>query len=166
MEDANPAFAPLHHRTRLDAVSASADSEANSELYKSIVGSLMHAAQCTRPDVAFAVAALTIQLPTVRHAFGSRQATSSTRPMPSSSFQVQHPHGTASGSGASSSAPLIGYTDSDQATEPIEHRRVATSSRHMAAQSHGIPRGSHWSPCPPPRLHTSHARKPRERLDH
>jgi len=57
MEDANIADTTLHHNTRLDAI-PEGEPEADPELYRSIVGSLGYAVQGTRPDLAYAVAAL------------------------------------------------------------------------------------------------------------
>ena len=57
MEDANPAPTPLCHKTRLD-IEMSTDREADAAVYQSITGSLMYAATSTRPDIAYAVAAL------------------------------------------------------------------------------------------------------------
>jgi len=58
MENANTVNTPMDYKTRLDNVSNNANAEANQAQYQSIVGSLMYAAQATRPDIAFAVAAL------------------------------------------------------------------------------------------------------------
>jgi len=58
MENANTVNTPMDYKTRLDNVSNNADAEADQAQYQSIVGSLMYAAQATRPDIAFAVAAL------------------------------------------------------------------------------------------------------------
>ena len=58
MENANTVNTPMDYKTRLDKVSNNADAEADQAQYQSIVGSLMYAVQATRPDIAFAVAAL------------------------------------------------------------------------------------------------------------
>jgi len=58
MENANPVNTPMDYKTRLDNASNNADAEADQVLYQSIVGNMMYAAQATRPDIAFPVAAL------------------------------------------------------------------------------------------------------------
>jgi len=58
MQDANPAPTPLHPKNRLDIDTSNAQEEVDQAVYQSIVGSLMYAAIGTRPDIAFAVAAL------------------------------------------------------------------------------------------------------------
>jgi len=55
MTVANTVNTPLHHKIRLDETSS--DTEADARLYQSIV-SIMYAALGTRPDIAFAVGAL------------------------------------------------------------------------------------------------------------
>ena len=57
MQDANTVSTPVCHKIRLDAIPAN-EKQADIALYQSIVGSLMWAALGTRPDIAYAVAAL------------------------------------------------------------------------------------------------------------
>jgi len=57
MEDANPAPTPLHDKTTLET-EPQAEAEVDAGHYQSTVGSLSYAATATRPDIAFAVSAL------------------------------------------------------------------------------------------------------------
>jgi len=57
MEDANSAPTPLHDKTTLET-KPQGETEVDAGHYQSIVGSLSYAATATRPDIAFAVSAL------------------------------------------------------------------------------------------------------------
>ena len=57
MEDANPAPTPLHDKATLET-EPQGEREVDAGHYQSIVGSLSYAATATRPDIAFAVSAL------------------------------------------------------------------------------------------------------------
>jgi len=109
MENANPVLTPLDHKTRLDFVRNV--SEADQELYQSIVGSLMYAAQGTRP---YAVAALSRYL---------------IKPYKAAKRVLRYLKHTADaklvfpGPGrASNSAVLVGYTDSDWAGDKCDRK--------------------------------------------
>ena len=58
MEDAHPVSTPLDLHTRLDEIAGTALDNNGIKLYQAIIGSPMCAALATRPDIAFAVAAL------------------------------------------------------------------------------------------------------------
>ena len=62
MEDAHPVSTPLDPHVKLDEIAETTAETAlddkGTKLYQAIVGSLMYAALATRPDIAFAVAAL------------------------------------------------------------------------------------------------------------
>jgi len=117
MEDANPAPTPLCHKTRLD-IEMSKDREADAAVYQSITGSLMYAATSTRPDIAYAVAALCRynSKPYVTH-------------MTAAKCVLRYLKGTADiglvfpGSSASSSTRVLhGYTDSDFAGDRADRK--------------------------------------------
>jgi len=57
MEDSNLVPTPLYYKIRLDTAEAT-DTEADIVEYQSLIGSLMYVARGTRPDIAYAVAAL------------------------------------------------------------------------------------------------------------
>ena len=58
MEDANPAPTPLHNKMTLETELQPGETEVDAGHYQSIIGSLSYAATVTRPDIAFAVSAL------------------------------------------------------------------------------------------------------------
>jgi hypothetical protein len=58
LSEANGVATPMDHGVRLDVAEGEMLSLENQGLYLSIVGSLMYAAMATRPDISFAVAAL------------------------------------------------------------------------------------------------------------
>ena len=61
MEDAYPVSTPLDPHVKLDEIAEAAETtldDKGTKLYQAIVGSLMYAALATRPDIAFAMAAL------------------------------------------------------------------------------------------------------------
>jgi len=58
MEAAHGAATPLDDKVKLDLSEEEGDGEDDPKLYQAIVGSLMYLAHATRPDISFAVAAL------------------------------------------------------------------------------------------------------------
>jgi len=59
MEDANPTPTPLHDKMTLET-EPQGETEVDAGHYQSIVGSLSYAATATRPDIAFAISALSL----------------------------------------------------------------------------------------------------------
>jgi len=116
MENANTVNTPMDYKTRLDNVSNNANAEANQAQYQSIVGSLIYAAQATRPDIAFAVAALS------RYLLKPYKT-----PMTAAKRVLRYLKSTAdaklifSGPGGSSEG-LVGYTDSDWAGDRYDRK--------------------------------------------
>jgi hypothetical protein len=58
MENSSGVATPMDTHTKLDAATGHDDKEADPKLYQAIIGSLMYLALATRPDIAFAVSAL------------------------------------------------------------------------------------------------------------
>jgi len=109
MENANTGNTPKDYKTRLDNMSNNADTEADQAQYQSIVGSLMYAAQATRPDIAFPVAALSRYLlkPYKTHMTAAKRVLRYLKSTADVKLIFSCP-------GASSEG-LVGYTDSDWA---------------------------------------------------
>jgi hypothetical protein len=106
MEDANTAPTPLHDKTTLEA-EPEGESEVDAGYYQSIVGSLSYAATATRPDIAFAVSALS--------RYSTRPFTSH---LTAAKRVLRYLKGTADlklvfPRSPTDSSPLVGYTDSD-----------------------------------------------------
>jgi hypothetical protein len=116
MENANTVNTPMDHKTRLDNVSNNADSEADQVLYQSIVGSLMYAAQATRPDIAFAVAALSRYLlkPYKTHMTAAKRVLRYLKYTADTKLVFPGPGGSSEG--------LVGYTDSDWAGDKHDRK--------------------------------------------
>ena len=132
MEDANPADTALHHKTKLDDIHEG-ESEADSELHRSIVGSLGYAVQCTRADLAYAVAALSRYnaKPYATHMTAAKRALRYLKKMADAKLVFPGP-----GSGSSSnSAVLVGYTDSDWASDRGDRK----SQGGFVFQTNGAP---------------------------
>jgi hypothetical protein len=58
MEAAHGAATPLNDKVKLDLAEEEEDGEVDPKSYQAIVGSLRYIALATRPDISFAVAAL------------------------------------------------------------------------------------------------------------
>ena len=58
LEDAHTVSTPLDPGTRLQGTPGTLDEEADETVYRSLIGTLMYLMLCTRPDIAFAVGAL------------------------------------------------------------------------------------------------------------
>jgi len=116
MENANTVSTPMDHKTRLDNVSNNADAEADQALYQSIVGSLMYAAQATRPDIAFAVAALSRYLlkPYKTHMTAAKRVLRYLKYTADAKLVFPGPGGSSEG--------LVGYTDSDWAGDKHDRK--------------------------------------------
>ena len=116
MENANPGLTTLDHKTRLDIVRN--DSEADQELYQSIVGSLMYAAQGTRPDIAYTIAALSRYLikPYKTHMTAVKRVLRYLKHTADAKLVFPGP------GRASNSAVLVGYTDSDWAGDKCDRK--------------------------------------------
>jgi len=113
MQDANLAPTPLCHKTRLD-IEMSNDREADSAVYQSITGSLMYAATSTRPDIAYAVAAL-CRYNSKRYVTHMTAAKRVLRYLKGTAdIGLVFPSAMESGTSASNSTGILhGYTDSD-----------------------------------------------------
>jgi hypothetical protein len=117
MQDANPAPTPLHPKNRLDIDASDAEEEVDQALYQSIVGSLMYAAIGTRPDIAFAVAALSrynvkpyrVHLTAAKRVLRYLKATADVKLVFPSTTSTE-------------ASPLVGYTDSDFAGDRADRK--------------------------------------------
>jgi len=109
MENANTVNTPMDYKTRLDNVSNNADAESDHAQYQSIVGSLIYTAQATRPDIAFAVAALSRYLlkPYKTHMTAAKRVLQYLKSTADAKLIFSGPGGSLEG--------LVGYTDSDWA---------------------------------------------------
>ena len=123
MENANSALTPLDHKTRLDNIQD--DSEADREMYQSIVGSLMYAAQGTRPDIVYAVSALSRYniKPFTTHMTAAKRVLRYLKHTADAKLVFPGP-GKASGESGSDLNPavLVGYTDSDFAGDMADRK--------------------------------------------
>jgi len=118
MEDANTADTMLHHKTRLDSI-PEGEPEADPELYRSIVGSLGYVVQGTRPDLAYAVVALSrySSKPYTTYMTAAKRVLRYLKKTADVNLVFPGP-GRASDSGnVSNSTVLVGYTDSDWASD-------------------------------------------------
>jgi len=99
----------MDYKTRLDNVSNNVKAEADQAQYQSIVGSLMYAAQATRPDIAFAVAVLSRYLlkPYKTHIMAAKRVLRYLKSTADAKLIFSGPGGSSEG--------LVGYTDSDWA---------------------------------------------------
>jgi len=120
MENANTVNTPMDYKTRLDHVSNNADAEADQAQYQSIVGSLMYAVQATRPDIAFAVAALSRYLlkPYRTHMTAAKRVLRYLKSTADAKLIFSGSRGSLEG--------LVGYTDSDWAGD--RHDRKSQGS--------------------------------------
>jgi len=132
MEDANTAPTPLCHKTRLD-IEMSTDREADAAVYQSITGSLMYTATSTRPDIAYAVAALCRynSKPYVTHMTAAKLVLRYLKgtadvglvfPGSSASSSTRILHGYTYSEASSSTGVLHGYTDSDFAGDRADRK--------------------------------------------
>jgi len=105
MENANTVNTPMDYKTRLDNMSNKADAEADQAQYQSIVGRLMYAAQATRPDIAFAVAALSryLRKPYKMHMTAAKRVLRYLKSTADAKLIFSGPGGSSEG--------LVGYTD-------------------------------------------------------
>jgi len=130
MQDANPAPAPLHPKNRLDIDASEADEEVDPAEYQSIVGSLMYAAIGTRPDIAFAVAALSrsnikpyrIHLTAAKRVLRYLKVTANAKLVVPSTTSTDE-------------SPLVEYTDSDFAGDRADRK----SQGSYIFKAHGAP---------------------------
>ena len=117
MQDANSAPTPLHPKNRLDIDTSDAEEEVDQSAYQSIIASLMYAAISTRPDIAFAVAAL------------SRYNVKPYRVHPTAAKRVlRYLKATADAklvfpsTTSTEASPLVGYPDSDFAGDRADRK--------------------------------------------
>jgi len=111
MQDANTVSTPLCNKTRLDAIPAN-EKRADIALYQSIVGSLMWAALGTRPDIAYAVAALSrcTTNPYTTHMTAAKRVLRYSKG--TSQAKIHSPS-----RGSESTSAIAGYADSDWAND-------------------------------------------------
>jgi len=106
MDDANPVTTPLHDKIRLEA-EPKGEAEVDARHYQSIVGSLSYAASATRPDIAFAVSALSrySKKPYTSHLSAAKRVLRYLKH--TADLKLVFP------CTSTTSKPLVGFTDSD-----------------------------------------------------
>jgi hypothetical protein len=126
MENANTVNTPMDYKTRLDNMSNNADAEADQAQYQSIVGSLMYAAQATRPDIAIAVAALSRYLlkPYKTYMTATKRVLRYLKSTADTKLIFPGPGGSSEG--------LVGYTDSDWAGDRHDQKSQGSYLFKMA----------------------------------
>jgi hypothetical protein len=136
MEDANTADTPLYHKTRLDSIPED-EPEVDPELYRSIVGSLGYAVQGTRPDLAYAVAALSrySSKPYTTHMTAAKRVLRYLKKTADAKLVFPGPGRASDSGGASNSTVLVGYTDSDWASDRGDRK----SQGGYIVQTYGAP---------------------------
>ena len=136
MEDANTADTPLHHKTRLDSI-PEGEPEADPELYRSIVGSLGYAVQGTRPDLAYAVAALSrySSKPYTTHMTAAKRVLRYLKKTADVNLVFPGPDRASDSGNASNSTVLFSYTDSDWASDRGDRK----SQGGYVFQTYGTP---------------------------
>jgi len=108
MDDANPVTTPLHDKIRLEA-EPKGEAEVDARHYQNIVGSLSYAASATRPDIAFAVSALSrySKKPYTSHLSVAKRVLRYLKH--TANLKLVFP------CTSTTSKPLVGFTDSDVA---------------------------------------------------
>jgi hypothetical protein len=116
MEAAHGAATPLDDKVKLDLAEEEEDGEVDPKLYQAIVGSLMYLALATRPDISFAVAALSRynSRPFARH------LTAAQRVLPY--LKVTKDYRLRYNSSTTGPSTLIGYTDSEWASDSADRK--------------------------------------------
>jgi len=119
----------MDYKTRLDNMSNNVDAEADQAQYQSIVGSLMYAAQATRPDIAFAVVALSRYLlkPYKRYITAAKRVLRYLKCTADAKLIFSGPGGSSEG--------LVGYTDLDWAGDRHDRKSHSGYLNKMA----GVP---------------------------
>ena len=114
METVQGAATPLDDKVKLDLAEEEEDGEVDPKLYQAIVGSLMYIALATRPDISFAVAALSRynSRPFARHLTAAQRVLRYLKV--TKDFCLRY----------NSTGPntLIGYTDSEWASDSADRK--------------------------------------------
>ncbi len=121
MESCNPAYTPMATSIPSASDKGNSLSKTNHALYRSIVGSLMYIATCTRPDISFAVGELGryTHQPTEAHLTAAKRVLRYLRGTGHARIKYK------SQRGDDESSKLVGYADADFASDMETRRSVS-----------------------------------------